>query len=300
MNCIIIGNGMMAMDCYKQLVAKDWKVKYIISSPGEDAKGTSFQKFLSKANIDFKSTEKINSDIDFEKLSTMDIDVVFTVNSYKMIKEPWFSIPKMGIINFHNSILPNYKGVNIPYWVIQNGEEKHGVTWHFINEKLDEGRIILQDSFELHGKETAAQVSNSCIKLGLKIFPQVIDKVKDIKNQQGLKSIGEGSCYFHKDRPLNDGIIDFQKDYQTIDRLVRGLNFLPYKNDFQFAYFIHNGLKIVVNRVSKLQPRQNETVGAILGKSEKDKPVIACKDYLVILEECMTEDYKQIQTKDIL
>lgn len=299
MKCIIIGNGKMAIDCYKILIDYNWEIKFILSSPTEDKKGTSFQKYLLKEEVLFYTEENINTALGKYNFKPKEVDVVFTINSYKVIKGDWFKVAELGIVNFHNSYLPNYKGVNISYWVIQNGEKEHGITWHFINNKLDQGRAIYNEKFELSGKETNARLSNTCIKKGIDVFPLVLDRISSMKSLDMLEIIGDGTCYYYKDKPLGNGIIDFSLDYDKIDGLVRGLNYLPYSNEMEYARFTHKEKTVIVNKITKQKKRDQEVVGSFCGFDGRGVPVIACSNYLFTLEECMTVDFKLLEGKDI-
>jgi methionyl-tRNA formyltransferase len=299
MNCVLIGNGKMAIDCYKILVAEGWNILKIISSPREDAKGSSFQKYLTKNEVEFHATEAMNKAFDFDMFSGLDIDIVFTVNSYKILKSNWFKVPKIGIINFHNSMLPNYGGVNIPFWVIYNGEKKHGITWHFIDENVDEGNSISQREVDVLASDTNSKLTVKCIKAGIESFPDVLQKVKEDYNVNNYPKIGSGSYYSYQDFPEGNGEIDFDQPYEKINLLVRGLNYLPFQNDFCYAHINEKEQKVVVNRVSRMEKLENEVPNTYLGTNEEGKPIVACQDSLVILEECMTENMQLLTAEDI-
>lgn len=297
MNCIIIGNGKMAIDCYKILLSEGWNILKIVSSPLEDSKGSSFQKYLGSIDVDYISTEALNKGFDFSQFDDLEVDIVFTINSYKILKSNWFSIPKIGIVNFHNSLLPDYKGVNIPFWVIYNGETTHGITWHFIDEKIDEGHLLVQKKIEVKERETSASLTAKCIKTGIEAFPEVLSKINT--DQEQLKSIGSGSYYSKKDFPDGDGLINFSNPFKKIDALVRGLNYLPFGNDFCYAHIESNDTIAVINRVSSMEKKSNVTAGTYLGVNEKGKPVVACQDKLIILEECMSKNVQLLNAEDI-
>ena len=65
-----------------------------------------------------------------------------------MIIKEILNIPKYGGINLHPSLLPKYRGTFSCPWAIINNEKKTGITYHFMNEKFDDGKIVLQKSSE--------------------------------------------------------------------------------------------------------------------------------------------------------
>src|ERR1700741_1538871 len=84
------------------------------------------------------------------------------------------SIPGKGTINFHNAPPSRYHGINIPSWVIINGEKSHGVMWHFVDGTIDTGDVIISEEFPLSKSETAASLTAKCMNKGIGLFPPVI------------------------------------------------------------------------------------------------------------------------------
>ena len=79
----------------------------------------------------------------FIKKLSPDIIIVSSFN--QIIPKPIISIPKLGVINIHPSLLPKYRGATPTVWALMNGEKETGVTIHFIeDERIDNGNIITQ------------------------------------------------------------------------------------------------------------------------------------------------------------
>ena len=86
------------------------------------------------------------------------------------------------IINIHPALLPKYGGkgmygMNVHKAVVENNEEKSGITIHFVNENYDEGAIIFQKSFEIAESDTALNVAEKIHTLEYKYFPKVIEEI---------------------------------------------------------------------------------------------------------------------------
>lgn len=74
--------------------------------------------------------------------------------------------------NFHNSLLPRYRGIRASSWAVYFGEPQAGYTFHIVNERIDDGPILLQESVAIDPSETVAQLDRRVIedaaeKLGL-------------------------------------------------------------------------------------------------------------------------------------
>ena len=99
------------------------------------------KKFSITNNILIKQPEDLKN-IDFiNQIKSMNADL-FVVVAFRKIPKEVYSIPKLGTINLHASLLPDYRGAAPINWALINNEKVTGVTTFFINEKIDHGDII--------------------------------------------------------------------------------------------------------------------------------------------------------------
>ena len=83
------------------------------------------------------------------------------------------------IINIHPSLLPKYPGLNTHDSVIKNGDLKHGVTIHFVNEVLDGGQIIAQGELSVNPDETKKQLKKRIHSIEHILLPKIVSKFAD-------------------------------------------------------------------------------------------------------------------------
>ena len=81
------------------------------------------------------------------------------------------------ILNIHPSLLPKYKGLNTHKRVLNNKEKYSGCTVHFVNAKLDSGKIIMQKKIKISKKETEASLAKKILAQEHKLYPKAIIKV---------------------------------------------------------------------------------------------------------------------------
>ena len=84
---------------------------------------------------------------------------------------------KNRILNIHPSLLPKYKGLNTHERAIKNKEKFSGCTVHFVNEKLDSGKIILQKKIKLLKSDSSRTLAKRVLNLENKLYPKAIIKV---------------------------------------------------------------------------------------------------------------------------
>ena len=81
------------------------------------------------------------------------------------------------IINIHPSLLPIYKGLNTHSRAIQNKDKFSGCTVHYVTEKLDSGKIIMQKKIKILKKDTPSSLARKILKQEHKIYPKAILKI---------------------------------------------------------------------------------------------------------------------------
>ena len=86
---------------------------------------------------------------------------------------------KNKIINIHPSLLPKYPGLDTHNAVIKNGDLKHGVTIHFVNEVLDGGQIIAQGEISVNANETSEELKTRIHAIEHVMLPIVVSKFAD-------------------------------------------------------------------------------------------------------------------------
>ena len=81
------------------------------------------------------------------------------------------------IINIHPSLLPKFKGLNTFERILKNKEKKTGCTVHYVNEKIDSGKIIIQKSFFISKEDNIESLKNKTQNLERKAFSEALIKI---------------------------------------------------------------------------------------------------------------------------
>lgn len=88
-------------------------------------------------------------------------------------------LPKYGVINCHPSLLPKHRGANPYFWQIYSGDEKAGVTFHFMNEKIDSGEILMQGAFEIKPYMTGGTLRTKSSKVAEVMVGQLLNDLEE-------------------------------------------------------------------------------------------------------------------------
>ena len=150
----------------------------LIISDNQKAKGLKFGKLfkISKKIFNYKNKiiaeKKIISEINNKKIKLICLAGFMRILSKNFIKRF-----KGKILNIHPSLLPKYKGLNTHQRAISNNEKYSGCTVHFVNSRLDSGKIILQKKVKISKLDTAKSLSKKILIQEHKLYPKAIRKV---------------------------------------------------------------------------------------------------------------------------
>lgn len=151
---------------------------------------------------------------------------IFVVVAYgKLIPEKVFSLPPLGTINLHPSLLPKYRGAAPVQWALINGEMVSGVTVQMINKDLDAGDIVLQEKFAIDENATAEELYEKVLPLGAELLIKSIELLASGEADTVAQNHDEATYCGKIDRAVAH--INWSDKASEIHNLVRGLNPKP-------------------------------------------------------------------------
>ena len=95
----------------------------------------------------------------------------------KILSKNFIKNFKGKILNIHPSLLPKFKGLNTHARVIRNNEKYSGCTVHFVNSKLDSGKIILKKKVKINKNDTPKILEKKILAQEHKLYPKAILKI---------------------------------------------------------------------------------------------------------------------------
>jgi len=157
-----------------------------------------------------------------QKIKQIDPDVICVVAYGKILPKELLDIPKKGAINVHGSLLPKYRGAAPIQWAIINGEKTTGITTMCMNEKMDEGDILLKEEVVIEENENLGELWKRLSKIGGKLLVKTLYELEN-GTLVPIPQKGEATYAPMLDREMSK--IDWEnKTANEIKNLVRGLN----------------------------------------------------------------------------
>ena len=131
---------------------------------------------IKKKIINFKNKEIAEKKI-LNELEKNKIELVCLAGFMKILSKKFFKNFKGKILNIHPSLLPKYKGLNTHKRAIENKDKYSGCTVHFVNSKLDSGKIILQKKVKILKKDNPNSLAKRILAQEHKLYPKAILKI---------------------------------------------------------------------------------------------------------------------------
>jgi len=150
----------------------------LIISNNTKAKGLDYGKRNKIKSKIFNFTKKYR--IENQILSVLkdyDIKMICLAGFMKILSRNFINKFKGKILNIHPSLLPKYKGLNTHKRALDNNEKYSGCTVHFVNSKLDSGKIILQKKVKILKNETKNSLAKKILAQEHKLYPKAILKI---------------------------------------------------------------------------------------------------------------------------
>ncbi len=210
---VIIGETNLCIQCTEFFINNKWKIAAVVSDDG--------------IVIDWAKNNSVPtlSPIKLNDIEEDDFYLFSIINPYII---PNSFLTKKNLIlalNYHDSLLPKYAGVNSTTWAIVNNEKQHGVTLHKISSGIDDGDIVAQSIIPIEKEETAISLNLKCSEHLLWLFQDVITQIESGKLKFTKQDLAARAYYGLKNIPSNYAVINGIKDIETIYSLVRSLTF---------------------------------------------------------------------------
>ena len=186
-------------------------------------KDKKLKKITEKNNIKFFRKKNINDANLINLIKKKKIELLVSMSFDQIFKKDIINVVDKKIINCHAGKLPFYRGRNILNWVLINGEKEFGITTHFVNEKIDCGKIISQKVFKINKTDDYKSLLMKSHKECPKILYNTIKSLQSNDYTANSQSkFSNKNSYFRK-RVKGDEILNLTKKSNDIKNFVKAL-----------------------------------------------------------------------------
>ena len=150
----------------------------LVISNKSKAKGLNYAKRykIKKKVVNYSNTNNAEMDI-LNELKRSKIDLVCLAGYMKILSRNFIKKFKGKILNIHPSLLPKYKGINTHQRALDNNEKFSGCTIHYVNSKLDSGKIILQKKVKILKNDNIDKLAKRILKQEHLLYQKALKKI---------------------------------------------------------------------------------------------------------------------------
>ena len=239
--------------------------------------------------------EKLKNADFLDELKSLEADVQVVV-AFRMLPEVVWSMPPMGTINLHASLLPQYRGAAPINWAIINGEKETGVTTFKLQHEIDTGNILLQESILIGENETAGELHDKMKMIGAALLVKTINGLADGSVKEVVQSsvLADASLIKHAPKIFTDTTkIDWNKSVDEVFNLIRGLS--PYPSAHTFI----DGKLLKIFKATKEKSSINAMPGQYISDKKSYLKFVASDGYINV-EELQMEGKKRMTVAEFL
>lgn len=250
--------------------------------------------FAEEKKLNLFQPEKLKNPEFLSAIQNLNADV-FVVVAFRMMPQVLFSIPRLGTFNLHASLLPDYRGAAPINYAVINGETKTGVTTFFINEKIDEGSILLQAEADILPEDNAGTLHDKLMKIGAELVIKTLDGLADNSIQERPQPAKENPKTAYKIFK-EDLRIDWNQSAESVHNFVRGMSPNPTAFTILKVGDEEKSLKIFKGRF-EIKSHSREPGDFDISKNEFK---FYTKDGIYYPEDVQMQGKKRLPVKDFL
>ncbi len=299
MKLVFCGTPRFAVPTLQALIAAGHTIALVVSQPDRPVGRTQqmtappVKETALGAGLEVTQPEKIKNNAEFRaRIEAIAPDAIVVV-AYGRIIPPWMlTLPKLGCINLHASLLPKYRGAAPIQWAVAMGETATGNTTMLLEEGLDTGPILLQRELAIEPEQTAADLFDVLAKDGA---PLVVETLAGLEaGSIKPKAQDDALATLAPILDREDGRMDFGR-FTATELWNRWRGFQPWPG----AYTTLEGKKLIAHRMHVAAKRPAGEPGAV--DLADHRLLVACaQDTWIEITELQMEGKKRMAASDFL
>jgi methionyl-tRNA formyltransferase len=294
MNIVFWGSS-SASTAIAEAIAEEHTLVLVVTQPdrtkgrGQRLLPTPVKQFSEKRGIPVITPEDPNTEQVVRTISESDPELFFLCAYAKILGKELLAIPQKGAVNLHFSLLPALRGAAPVRRAIMEGFHETGVTTFFMNEYLDRGDIILQETTEVKEFETAGDLEARLVTMGIALAKETIERIH--KGNLSLMKQDQSKKSYAKKIAKEECIVNWEAPAAKVVRQINGLSPTP------GSYTFFRGKRLVLLKAS-LGNEEKVAPGSIL--ADEQLRAGAGDGIAVIIHSVKPEGKKQMGSRDFI
>src|SRR6266404_1084761 len=294
---VFMGTPRLAATTLEQLIQGPDPVAGVVTQPdrpagrGQRSIPSPVRTVADRHGIPVVAPEKIRDPDLLKTLTGWNPTIIVVVAYGRILPKTILDLAPYGCLNVHYSLLPKYRGGAPAAWTIINGETEGGVTTMKLVEKMDAGAIYLQEAIRLAADETSGSLQAKLTPIGTRLLAETVRKLKE--GSLTPTEQDESQVTLAPILKKADGLIDWHRPANEIERRVRGLDPWP----GSFTYF--GGILLKVHRAKIIAADAKGNPGEII-RADSGGFWVATSNGVIGLEEVQLENKKRLSAAEFM
>lgn len=303
---IFMGTPEFAVESLDILVKNNYNIVGVITVPdkpagrGQEIQQSEVKKYALEKGLTILQPEKLKEENFLNQLKELKADLQIVV-AFRMLPEVVWNMPRLGTINLHGSLLPQYRGAAPINWAIINGEKETGVSTFFLQHEIDTGKIIFREKTPIGENETAGEIHDRLMVIGAELILKTVKAIENNNYPQidQAELIAKGEKEKHAPKIFKEDCkIDWNKNVNEIHNFIRGLS--PYPAAFSTIVSPEGKTYSVKLFKTEIENTSHTyIIGSIITDS-KSYLKIAVKNGYILVKELQLAGKKKMATTEFL
>jgi methionyl-tRNA formyltransferase len=223
-SAVVFAYSEVGVRCVRELLAQGIDIPLLFShadDPNENRWFASVQQLATGRGLNLVTPDSPNTAEWIARGAAARPDFVFSFYYRHMLDKAWLTMPRLGALNMHGSLLPKYRGRAPVHWAIIHGESITGASLHYMVEKPDAGALVDQEAVPILENDTALDVSIKVAAAAEAVLRRSLPQLIAGTAPSRPLDLSEGS-YYGRRRP-EDGRIDWRCGARAVHDLVRAV-----------------------------------------------------------------------------
>ena len=297
----MMGTGEFALPSFLALCDSVHEVLGLFTQPDRVGRGHHAHPHPMKEaavahNIPVFQPENVNTAGNLDSLRSLNADL-FVVAAYgQILKRELLDIPRLGALNIHASLLPQYRGAAPIHHAIRAGETETGISIFQIEPRLDAGPILLMDRTPIGPEETSGEVHDRLAQRSALLILQVIEQLELGTTSPVIQPTEAPSLAPKMNK--SSGIIDWTRSAQQIHDHIRAMS--PWPRAFTWIRHGDDQLKrLIVHQSRVLDASTPQSPGCVV-RVEHDQLEVQTGEGVLELLELQPEGKRSMNIADFL
>lgn len=233
MKSVLIGSVISSQIVLQEMINMRFPVDMVFSLDEQFSENVSgyypIHKTAEENGIPYTKFRKISTEDNIQIIRDIAPDYVFVIGLSQIVSKEIIDIAKCGVVGFHPTALPKYRGRAALVWQVLLGVHETKCTMFFIDDGVDSGDILGQEEYFIEDTDYANDVRSKLFEALERLAPRVLNQI--LLGTLALKKQNDEEATYLLIRRAEDGLIDWKEPVEKIQRLIRAVS-KPYPGAF--------------------------------------------------------------------